>query len=160
MYAIAAVTLDWGIGKDGKLLVNDPGDLRHFRRLTGNGTLLMGRKTFESIGHPLKDRRNVVVTSQDDYASKHPGIECASSIDQALEMVAADEPNVWLIGGETLYRELVPYCRRMYLTHYVMLQESDAYFPAPDWREWQIDHISPMDRSIGRYNVNYSRRRG
>ena len=160
MNAIAAVTSDWGIGRDGRLLVRDLDDMRRFRQLTDGCTVLMGRKTYESIGCPLRGRRNVVVTSRDDYVSEHPGIECAADIDAALEMVAADEPNVWLIGGESLYRALVPYCRRLYITHYVRLVDADTHFPIPSWQDWQVDHIGPMDAGIGRYYVTYSRRCG
>ena len=158
MYAIAAVTSDWGIGCDGKLLVNDPHDMANFKALTYGCTVVMGRKTFESIGHPLEGRRNVVITSQDGYALSHPGIECASNIDQMLEMVVDDQPYVWVIGGEMLYRSLVPFCEYMVITHYARLDKADAYFPVPDWRMWEIEYVGPMDQETKRYIVVYAKR--
>ena len=158
MYAIAAVTSDWGIGCDGKLLVKDPEDMAMFKHLTQGTTVLMGRKTFESIGHPLKDCRNVVITSQKDYANAHPRIECASNIDKALEMVADDQPNVWVIGGETIYRSLLPFCSTLFLTHYIRLVKADAYFPIPDWNTWRIERVGQMDDEMRRYRVVYRKR--
>ena len=90
MNAIVSVTSDWAIGNAGSLIVRNREDMRRFVRLTTGGTVLMGRVTFESFPNgPLKGRRNVVVTRDVGYATTHPGIECAGSIDEALELAHA-----------------------------------------------------------------------
>lgn len=134
MNAIVSVTSDWGIGREGRLVVRNRADMRRFVELTMGGTVLMGRTTFESLpAGPLKGRRNVVVTHDATYANRHAGIECAGSIEEALELVSSDDPDtVWLIGGEILYRELLPHCTRAYVTQHETQVAADAYFPNLD----------------------------
>lgn len=144
MNAIVSVTQDWGIGKDAKLIVRNREDMRRFVRLTMGGTVLMGRTTFESFpGGPLKGRRNVVLTSDRTYADAHPGIECAHSIAEALDLVSADEgDSVWLIGGESLYRELLDQCERCYVTRNQTQVPADAFFPDLDANPiWELESV-------------------
>ena len=144
MNAIVSVTSDWGIGHEGKLLVRNRDDMRRFVRLTSGGTVLMGRTTFESFPDgPLKGRRNVVVTSQEDYGQSHPGIECASSLEDALSLVASDDPErTWLIGGAQLYRQLIDWCERAYVTRHDIVVPADAYFPNLDeMPAWEVESI-------------------
>ena len=141
MNAIVSVTSDWAIGNAGSLIVRNREDMRRFVRLTMGGTVLMGRVTFESFPNgPLKGRRNVVVTRDVGYATTHPGIECAGSIDEALELVAADDPeHVWLIGGERLYRSLLGRCTCCYVTRNRTTVAADAYFPNLDEDDaWEL----------------------
>ena len=140
MDAIVSVTSDWAIGKDGRLLVRNKADMQHFVSLTMGGTVLMGRKTFESFpGGPLKGRRNVVVSRQEGYAPQ--GVEVFSTIDGALEAVADDE-KVWLIGGESLYRALLDRCERAYVTVNETSCDADAWFPNLDEDpSWAIESI-------------------
>ena len=146
MNAIVSVTSDWAIGNEGHLIVPNRDDMRRFVALTTGATVLMGRTTFESFPNgPLKGRRNVVVTRQPSYGSDHPGIECAHSLDAALELVAPDEEGrgVWLIGGERLYRSLLPRCERCYVTRNRTSVPADAYFPNldadPDWELEEVE---------------------
>ena len=140
MDAIVSVTSDWAIGKDGRLLVRNKADMQRFVSLTMGGTVLMGRKTFESFpGGPLKGRRNVVVSRQEGYAPQ--GVEVFSTIDGALEAVAGDE-KVWLIGGESLYRALLDSCERAYVTVNETSCDADAWFPNLDEEpSWAIESI-------------------
>ena len=140
MDAIVSVTSDWAIGKDGRLLVRNKADMQRFVSLTMGGTVLMGRKTFESFpGGPLKGRRNVVVSRQEGYAPQ--GVEVFSTIDGALEAVAGDE-KVWLIGGESLYRALLDRCERAYVTVNEASCDADAWFPNLDEEpSWAIESI-------------------
>lgn len=134
MDAIVSVTSDWAIGNKGHLIVRNREDMRRFVRLTIGGTVLMGRTTFESFpGGPLKDRRNVVLTRDGGYAASHPGIECVHSIEEALELARTCEPgSLWLIGGESLYRALLPYCERCQVTRNHVVMPADAFFPNLD----------------------------
>ena len=154
MDAIVSVTSDWAIGNKGRLIVRNRADMRRFVRLTTGGTVLMGRATFESFrGGPLKGRRNVVVTRDRTYAETHEGIECAASVEEALELVAADEPDsVWLIGGESLYRALLPRCRRAHVTRNRTVVPADAFFPNldedPGWMLEQVEEGGITDEGI------------
>ena len=144
MNAIVSVTSDWAIGNKGGLLVRNRDDMRRFVSLTRGSTVLMGRTTFESLpGGPLKGRRNVVVTHDAAYAQAHEGIECATSLGQACELVGRDEPDkVWLIGGESLYRALLGRCERACVTKNEVLAEADAFFPNLDEDPaWQVESV-------------------
>ena len=107
MNAIAAVSLDWGIGRDNGLLFHISEDLKRFRALTSGGTVIMGRRTLDSMpgGRPLPNRRNIVVTRQADFARE--GVEIAHSPEGAAALAAGDG-QVWVIGGGEIYRALLP----------------------------------------------------
>ena len=144
MNAIVSVTSDWAIGNEGGLIVRNRADMRRFVSLTMGGTVLMGRTTFESFpGGPLKGRRNVVVTRDRQYALRHEGIECAHSLDEALDLVAADDPDtVWLIGGESLYRALLAHCDRCFVTRNRVVVAADAFFPDLDADpSWELESV-------------------
>lgn len=144
MNAIVSVTTNWGIGNKGSLIVSNRDDMRRFVRLTMGGTVIMGRKTFESFpGGPLKGRRNVVVTRDATYGQLHEGIECVASPREALHLVSADDPaHVWLIGGESLYRILLPSCELCYVTRNHTVVEADAFFPnLDDDAAWELECV-------------------
>lgn len=144
MRAIVSVTSDWAIGNEGGLIVRNRADMRRFVSLTMGGTVLMGRTTFESFpGGPLKGRRNVVVTRDRQYALRHEGVECAHSLDEALDLVAADDPDtVWLIGGESLYRALLAHCDRCFVTRNRVVVAADAFFPDLDADpSWELESV-------------------
>ena len=125
---VASVARDGGIGKAGGLLVHLPGDLPRFKAMTLGSPIVMGRKTFDSIGRPLPGRRNLVVTRDAGWA--HAGAERAASLDAALA-VCDGAPRVFVIGGADIFRLAVPLADRLELT------EIDATFPAdtffPPW---------------------------
>ncbi|MCH4120518.1 MAG: dihydrofolate reductase [Atopobiaceae bacterium] len=132
MNAIVAVCKDWGIGLNGGLLVHSKADMHRFVELTMGGTVVMGRRTLQSFpGGPLKGRRNVVVTH--DPASLPEGVVGVTSPEAALEAVAGEDPSrVWLIGGESVYRALLPHCKRAYVTKFDVTLPADAFFPNLD----------------------------
>ena len=140
MQLIAAVDANWGIGRENKLLVSIPSDMKFFREATSGKTVIMGRKTLESFpgGKPLKNRRNIVLTSDPDYAPE--GAETVHSVKEALELVKAETPdNVFCIGGESVYRQFLPYCSTAYITKIGHAYAADAHFPDLDADpEWQI----------------------
>lgn len=141
MDAIVSVTRDWAIGRDGSLLVRNREDMRRFVALTTGGTVLMGRKTYESFPKgPLRGRRNVILTHSASYRpprvpEKLPegtSVEVVRSLDDALATTAGD-PSVWLIGGESVYWALLPRCERCHVTRNdVSVPDADAFFPDLD----------------------------
>ena len=139
MNAIVSVTKDWGIGLNGALVVRNRDDMRFFRQTTMGGTVLCGRTTFQSFpGGALAGRRNVVLTRDPNFMAD--GAEVAHSIDEALTAVAPDDPDhVWLIGGESVYRAMLGFCKRAYVTMNDIACEVDARFPNLDEHaDWQL----------------------
>jgi dihydrofolate reductase len=127
---IAAMDRNRVIGVAGEMPWRLPDDLKRFRRLTEGGTVVMGRKTFESIGRPLPGRRNVVVTRRGEFGAD--GVQVVSSLNDALQ------DGVFVIGGGEVYTQALPQADRMELTLVdVDLPRGDAYFPAWDTAEWR-----------------------
>ena len=111
MNAIAAVSAAWGIGREGDLLFRISGDLKRFRALTSGGTVIMGRKTLDSLpgGRPLPKRRNIVLTRDSAFARE--GVEAARSLEEVLSLTEGEDPEtVWVCGGGEVYRMLLPFC--------------------------------------------------
>jgi dihydrofolate reductase len=129
---IAAVAANGVIGRDNALPWRLPEDLKHFRRLTTGHRIVMGRKTFESIGRPLPERDNVVLTRDTAFAA--PGCRVVSTLDEA---VAGASGTVFCIGGAEIYRLALPQARWLHLTEIDRDFDGDAYFPAFDRREWR-----------------------
>ncbi|WP_088032678.1 dihydrofolate reductase [Evansella clarkii] len=124
------------IGKDGDLPWHLPNDLKFFKRVTTGHTIIMGRKTHESIGRPLPDRRNIVVTTQQSYAPE--GVEVLHSLEEVKQFADKKEEEFFLIGGETLFRQLLPVTGRIYLTVIHDEFEGDTYFPEISEDEWEV----------------------
>jgi len=122
------------IGRDNRLPWHLPADLRHFKQVTVGKPVLMGRKTHESIGRPLPERTNIVVTRDRSYQA--PGCIVVHSIENALK-AAGDREEVMVIGGTDFYRQLLPKADRLYLTRVHAEFEGDARFPELDEREWR-----------------------
>ena len=146
MNAIAAAAANWGIGRDNQLLFHLSADLRRFRSLTAGGTLVMGRKTLDSLpgGRPLPDRRTVVLTR--DAAFDRPGVEAARSPEEVLARTAGEDPDrVWLCGGGEVYALLLPCCRMCRLTRVFASPECDAFFPDLDsLPQWEVVRREPV----------------
>lgn len=146
---VSAMARNRVIGRANALPWRLPADMAHFKALTTGHPVIMGRKTFESLGRPLPNRTNVVVTRDRQY-QPHGGL-AAYSIDAALATAAAHTgaggPEVFVIGGEQLYRQMLPHADRLYLTLVEAEMEGDAWFPDFDWQEWrEIDRrIHPVD---------------
>lgn len=157
---IAAVARNGAIGHDNKLLYWLPNDLKRFKALTTGHTIVMGRKTFESFPKgALPNRRNVVLSRQ---SVSFPGAEVFSSLEAALASCSSDE-EVFIIGGETLYRQSIAMAHRLYLTHVDDVPtQADAFFPEVNLQEWQVmaDEVHGTDeRHQQAYRfVDYCRR--
>lgn len=130
---IAAMAKNRAIGKENALPWHLPEDLKHFRNLTMGHFILMGRKTFESIGKPLPGRRSIVISRNPELA--FPGVEVAASIEGAISLCNHEE-EIFFIGGAELYRQAFPFAQRLYLTEIQQDFEGDAFFPEIDPRQW------------------------
>jgi len=153
---IAAMDPRGVIGRGGALPWRLPEDLKRFRALTMNKPILMGRRTFESIGRALPGRRTIVVSRQ---LRQREGIEVVPSLAHAL-VLAADAQEVMVCGGASLYAEALVVAERMYLTHLDACFEGDTYFPEVDWSEWREirrERVSPPRTRHPHQNVTYSR---
>ena len=123
------------IGRDGELPWHLPEDLRHFRRITTGKPVIMGRKTFESIGRPLPDRHNIVMTRDPDYAAE--GCDVVESVAEALD-VAGDADEVMVIGGGQVYRDFLPRADRIYMTRVQAEVQGDTRFPRIEGNAWRL----------------------
>ncbi|MFU1505310.1 type 3 dihydrofolate reductase [Aeromonas veronii] len=133
---IAAMAHDRVIGKDNQMPWHMPADLAHFKRVTLGKPVLMGRKTFESIGRPLPGRRNLVISRNPDYQAE--GIEVVGSVEAALALLAGSSvEELMVIGGGHLYAEMLPSADCLYLTQIDLAVEGDTRFPAFDDGQWQ-----------------------
>lgn len=137
---VVAISENHAIGKDNQLPWHISADLQHFKRLTAGGVVIMGRKTFESMGSkPLPNRINIVVTSDSDYQAIYPNILVATSLAQAIEQgtTFAQQKNldtIWVIGGERMFSESLPITNRLEITHVATtIDNANAFYPAiPD----------------------------
>ena len=133
---IAAMAHDRVIGKDNQMPWHLPADLAHFKRVTLGKPVLMGRKTFESIGRPLPGRRNLVISRNPDYQAE--GIEVVGSVEAALALLAGSSvEELMVIGGGHLYAEMLPSADCLYLTRIDLAVEGDTRFPAFDDGQWR-----------------------
>ncbi len=145
---IAAMSAHRVIGRDNSLPWKLPADWKHFKNLTMGHHLLMGRKTFESIGRPLPGRTTVVITRQSGYSPT--GVLVAHSIEQALQLAAQDS-EVFVAGGAEIYRQMLPRVDRIYLTSIDKDFEGDTFFPDFDESDWQL--ISQENREPDEKNA-------
>lgn len=137
---IVAAAKNGVIGRDGDLPWRLSADLKRFKRITMGHPLVMGRKTWESIGKPLPGRTSVVVTRQQDFQADYEAVRIVHALEEALK-VAAELPGgeeIFLIGGAQLYAAALPSASKLYFTHVEAEVEGDAAFPEVDWTEWKL----------------------
>ena len=131
--AIVAISENHAIGKNNQLLWHMPNDLKHFKDVTSGRTIIMGRKTFDSVGKPLPKRRNIVVTRQDITI---PGCEVVKSVEDGLALCKGED-EVFIGGGAEIYKLAMPLTDRIYLTIIHHTFEADTFFPEIDKKEWK-----------------------
>lgn len=145
MKLIVAVSENWGIGNKNKLLFSIPADMKFFRETTKDSVVIMGKKTLESFPgkKPLKNRVNIVLTSHADYEAE--GAVICHCVKDAIEYSKKYAKEVFVIGGESVYREFLPFCDTAYVTKIYAQAEADTYFPNLDENsEWDILKTSEM----------------
>ena len=144
MNLIVAVDKNWAIGNENKLLVSIPQDMKFFRETTMGKVVVMGRKTLESFpgGQPLKKRTNIVLTRDKNYQVKDAIV--VNTVDELLqELKKYDEEEIYVIGGESIYRQMLPYCKVAHVTKINHAYEADTYFPNLDEKdEWVVTGVS------------------
>lgn len=144
MNLIVAVDKNWAIGCGNRLLVSIPQDMKFFRETTTGKIVVMGRKTLESFpgGKPLKNRVNIVLSTNKDYTVKDAiVVHTVEEVVEELKKYNAED--VYCIGGESIYRQLLPYCDTAYVTKIDHAYQADSYFPNLDENEdWELTKIS------------------
>ncbi|WP_316830052.1 dihydrofolate reductase [Pedobacter aquatilis] len=129
------------IGKNNQLLWHMPADLKFFKQTTSGHTVIMGRKTFDSVGRPLPNRRNIVITR--DTKLKIDGVEVVNSLAEALKITANEDKPVFIVGGAEIYRQALPETDTLYLTTIHHTFDADTFFPEIDKNEWKIISSEP-----------------
>ncbi len=144
MNLIVAVDKNWGIGKNNKLLVSIPADMKFFRETTSGRVVVMGRKTLESFPNslPLKNRTNIILTKNKDYHVKDAIV--LHSVEEVMkELEQYEEEDIYVIGGDSIYRQFLPYCKVAHVTRIDHAYEADTFFPDLDAQEeWEVTGIS------------------
>jgi dihydrofolate reductase len=154
---VVAISENHAIGKDNKLLWYLPKDLKHFKEITTGGTVIMGRKTYESVGKPLPNRRNIIITRQ---AITIEGCEVVNSIEAAIALCKT-EKEVFIVGGAEIYKQAMHLTDRIYLTIVHKQFDGDSFFPEIDLNEWKEifreDH-EPDEKNLLPYSfITYER---
>ena len=131
--AMVAVGKENVIGKDNDIPWRLPNDWKYLRKVTMGHSIILGRKNYESIGKPLEGRKNIIMTTNEDY--KAPGCYIAHSVEQALSMCEGEE--VFILGGEEIYRQFQPYTHKLYITKINHYFKGDRFFPEFDFSLWK-----------------------
>lgn len=143
------------IGKDNQLLWHISDDLKNFKKLTLHKPMIMGRKTFDSIGKPLPKRQSLVLTRDENFS--HEGVIVFHSIEDVLAWAKENSEELMVIGGSEIYSLFMPYTDRIYLSRIDFDGDADTYFREPDWNEWnlkeEVDHPATENQLGWRFQV-------
>lgn len=134
---VAAIASNNVIGKENSLPWNIPEDLKRFKQMTSGHTILMGRKTFDSIGRPLPNRQNIVMTKNENF--EREGIKVINDFKEALELIRESNQDIFVIGGSKIYELFEPVANALAITRILKDFEGDAFFPDINWDLWQIE---------------------
>jgi dihydrofolate reductase len=153
---IVAIAENNAIGKGNQLLWRMPADLKHFKNATTGHTVIMGRKTFDSVGKPLPNRRNIVITRNSDL--KIDGVEVVNTLEKAIALCDQDE-EVFIVGGAEIYKMAMSLTDKIYLTVIHGVFDADTFFPVIDpelWQETEVvdntaDEKNPFDYTFSTY---------
>lgn len=150
---IAAMSVNRVIGINNTIPWKLPEDLKYFKNLTLGKSIIMGRKTFDSIGRALPSRENIVVTQQQNYQAQ--GVKVAHSLQKAIEL--AENPEIFIIGGAEIYKQSLPLVETIYLTLIEKFFDGDAYFPKLDPKIWQLvkedPHYSESEKFAYKFQI-------
>lgn len=139
---VAAIANNGVIGRGDALPWRLSSDLKRFKRLTMGQCLLMGRKTYESIGRPLPGRQTIILSRQ-GIEQDAPDLSVASSL-QSVESQVQSGRQVMVVGGADVYRSALPYCSQMWITRVMAEPDGDTCFPSMDWSQWQLLSSEPL----------------
>lgn len=145
---ICAISKNNVIGNENKLPWNLSEDLKRFKKLTSNNLIVMGRKTFDSIGRPLPNRKNIVLSN--NLNLEIDGVEVFNSPDEVISLYKEipEKKDMYIIGGTFVYKLFLEYCDYLYITYVDKNFEGDAFFPKIDWKAWNLT------REEGKYDEN------
>ena len=148
------------IGKDNKMVWHLPEDLKHFKNLTTGHTIIMGRKTFESLGKPLPNRKHIIFSQNPDFKVNDENVEVVHSLLQIQDLIEGKE-EAFVIGGAMIYNFLMPNVKKMYVTEIEKDFEGDTFFPIIDsevWKETSREKgIKNEENNLDYYFVTYER---
>lgn len=150
---IAALAENNALGKDNKLIWHIPADLKRFKKVTAGHHVIMGRKTFESLGKPLPNRINIIITRNNNYNPK--GCIVVNSLQEAIEATKEDE-NPFILGGAEIYKQAIEIADKLDLTFVHHQFEADAFFPEIDktiWKEMSREDFKADDKN--KYNYSF-----
>ena len=162
---IAALAENRVVGIDNRLPWHLPEDLKYFKRITTGKAIIMGRKTYESIGRPLPNRTNIVISRNSDFRAE--GVKVVASLDAAINLATDVNASngvqeVMIIGGASIYEAALPEAERLYITHVHAEVEGDAYFPAVNFKLWsevtREDHEASDNNPYGYSFVVYDKK--
>ena len=139
---IVAIANENVIGKDNKLIWHIPEDLKHFKEITSGHKIIMGRRTFESLGKPLPNRKHIILCNDMEMNINDENIEVLEDISELDKYIDSDE-ECFVIGGATIYKLLMPYSNKMYITKIDQDFEGDVYFPEISEDEWKVTSEEP-----------------
>ncbi len=145
-FIIAALGDNNVLGNNNKLLWKQKTDMRNFSKLTTGGTVIMGRKTFDSIGKPLPNRNNVVVTR--NLAWRHPGVVTTSSIKHAIEAAEQFNTDIYIIGGAEIYSQALPFVDELLITRVRCDRPGDTFFPEIRDSDWRLVDEEPHSPDV------------
>lgn len=152
--AVVAMSENRVIGKNNQLPWRLPADLKHFKTITSGSPIVMGRKTYESIGRPLPNRTNIILTRNQHFHA--PGCLVVSSLNEALSLVPSSAKEIFIIGGAEIYQQLLAHIQRIYLTIVHHEFEGDAYFPELNMKEWhEIERIHHQQDQNNHYAYSF-----
>lgn len=140
------------IGHENQMPWHLPEELKYFKKMTMGKPIIMGRKTFESIGRPLPGRRNIVITRNPEY--KVEGVEVVDSLEKALKLTK-DAEEVMIIGGEQIFKLALPFTDRLYITYINHEFKGDTFFPEYDLNEWKLVSQSEPQETEDGYTYTY-----
>lgn len=154
--AILAMSENRVIGRNNQLPWHLPADLKHFKTITTGHSILMGRKTYESIGRPLPNRTNIIITR--NATLQIPGCLVVTSIEQALHYAKKENKEIFIIGGAEVYAQLLPMTDRIYLTLVHGQFTGDAFFPELNKKEWkEVDRVDHSADANNAYPYSFIR---
>lgn len=149
------------IGKENKLVWKLPEDLKHFRKLTEGHTIIMGRKTFESLGGILPNRKHIIFSQNPDFKVENENVQVVHSLLQIQDLIEGKE-EAFAIGGAMIYNFLMPYVRKMYVTEIEKDFDGDAFFPVIDtniWKETSREKgLKDENNNLDYYFITYERK--
>lgn len=153
IHIIAAISKNNALGKDNQLLWYLPNDLKYFKKVTTGYPVIMGRKTFESIGKPLPNRLNLII-SRNKKSSTENLIYC-NSLSEAIALASAQNKDIFIIGGGEVYKQAMPLAQKLHLTLVDTVIEADTFFPEVNTDEWQLETQQDFNKDE-KHAYNYS----